>query len=77
MRRAEGGARGGFEFFGEFAGDEEVGGGGPSIGDDVPLDELVRAHARRGREKHGKDATKTARVLGISRHTVRKKLEGG
>lgn len=47
----------------------------PAIGEDVPLDEIVRAHVRGVWERHGKNATETARVLGISRNTVREKLE--
>lgn len=49
---------------------------GPAVGEDVPLDEVVRAHVRGVWERHGKNATETARVLGISRNTVREKLGG-
>ena len=51
-------------------------GKGPVLGGDVPLDEVVRAHVRGVWERHGKNATETARVLGISRNTVREKLGG-
>jgi DNA-binding NtrC family response regulator len=47
----------------------------PAIGADVPLDEIVRAHVRGVWERHGKNSTETARILGISRNTVREKLE--
>ena len=50
--------------------------GRPAIGEDVPLDTVVRAHVRGVWERHGKNATETARVLGISRNTVREKLGG-
>ena len=50
--------------------------GRPAIGEDVPLDTVVRAHVRGVWERHGKNATETARVLAISRNTVREKLGG-
>lgn len=50
--------------------------GAPLLGSDVPLDEVVRAHVRAVWERHALNATETARILGISRNTVREKLGG-
>jgi len=43
-------------------------------GADAPLDEVVRAHVRAVWERHGKNASEAARILGISRNTLRAKL---
>ena len=41
---------------------------------DAPLDEVVRAHVRGVWERHGRNASEAARILGISRNTLRAKL---
>jgi DNA-binding NtrC family response regulator len=41
---------------------------------DAPLDEVVRAHVRGVWERHGRNASEAARILGISRNTLRTKL---
>ena len=41
---------------------------------DAPLDDVVRAHVREVWERHGKNTSEAARILGISRNTLRAKL---
>lgn len=43
-------------------------------GADAPLEDVVRAHVRAVWERHGKNASEAARILGISRNTLRAKL---
>ena len=41
---------------------------------DAPLEQIVRAHVRAVWERHGRNASEAARVLGISRNTLKTKL---
>ena len=45
-----------------------------TLGADAPLEDMVRAHVRAVWERHGKNASEAARILGISRNTLRAKL---
>lgn len=45
-------------------------------GKDAPLEEVVRAHVRAVWERHGRNGSEAARILGISRNTLRAKLDG-
>ena len=50
-------------------------GTGPAtLGADAPLEKIVRAHVRAVWERHGRNASEAARILGISRNTLRAKL---
>lgn len=48
--------------------------GAASATSDAPLDEVVRAHVRAVWERHGRNGSEAARILGISRNTLRTKL---
>ena len=49
----------------------------PAVADgDAPLEEVVRAHVRAVWERHGRNGSEAARILGISRNTLRAKLDG-
>lgn len=48
--------------------------GAASATSDAPLDEVVRAHVRAVWERHGRNGSEAARILGISRNTLRSKL---
>ena len=43
-------------------------------GADAPLEDVVRAHVRAVWERHGRNGSEAARILGISRNTLRSKL---
>ena len=45
------------------------------IGEDVSLEELERAHVREVFERHDRNVTHAAEVLGVARATLRRKLE--
>ena len=45
-----------------------------SEGTDTPLEDVVRAHVRSVWERHGRNSSEAARILGISRNTLRAKL---
>ena len=50
-------------------------GAGPArLGADAPLEDVVRAHVRSVWERHGRNGSEAARILGISRNTLRAKL---
>ena len=46
----------------------------PLLGQDVPLDAVLRAHVRAVWERHARNSAETARILSISRNTLRAKL---
>ena len=46
----------------------------PEASADAPLDDVVRAHVRAVWERHGRNASEAARILDISRNTLRAKL---
>ena len=46
----------------------------PPAGADAPLDVVIRAHVRAVWERHGRNVSVAARILGISRNTLRAKL---
>ncbi len=48
----------------------------PGADEDAPLEEVVRAHVRAVWERHGRNGSEAARILGISRNTLRAKLGG-
>ena len=45
-----------------------------TLGADAPLEDVVRAHVRAVWERHGRNGSEAARILGISRNTLRSKL---
>ena len=45
-----------------------------TLGADAPLEDVVRAHVRSVWERHGRNGSEAARILGISRNTLRAKL---
>ncbi len=50
------------------------GGAAPVPGEDATLESVVRGHVRAVWERHGRNVAEAARVLGVSRNTVRAKL---
>ena len=46
----------------------------PEASADAPLEDVVRAHVRAVWERHGRNGCEAARILGISRNTLRTKL---
>ena len=45
-----------------------------TLGEDAPLEDVVRAHVRGVWERHGRNGSEAARILGITRNTLRAKL---
>jgi two-component system response regulator PilR (NtrC family) len=45
-----------------------------AFGEDAPLEDVVRAHVRGVWERHGRNGSEAARILGITRNTLRAKL---